>query len=373
MATADVAKFLATDKVPETLFGIPVVQDVKQYTKKDIDFFQMHPEAGGYYDLGDGTPEDGSPEGTPVQADEPRWFYGVRNDGTLKGPGWLGAQRLPNGGVATEYSIGVDIDGKKVEIPTLVPSLTTDELKTMLTDVIPNRKRVPDAIIAKAADFAYSQMKNGKPVFKPNEADEFFAKNPTLFGHVKKHESEKLAPYKDVGGYAYGYGAHLDLEDNKVTADTAPLPSSAHAQALLVRDLYRRRKRLADMMPGWRKMPGNARQALLDIAMGRDDILTEGKSSGLYRDLRVAGDDPAALLNVVKKHYYSYRKADDPNARTALERRRIDGGKTFFGENFTYEGKVWDNEKGFISAEEKLAQKPKPKSVSTPRKRKGGK
>lgn len=72
MATADMAKFLATDKVPETLFGIPVVQDVRQYTKKDIDFFRVHPEAGGYYDLGDGTPEDGSPEGAPVQADEPK-------------------------------------------------------------------------------------------------------------------------------------------------------------------------------------------------------------------------------------------------------------------------------------------------------------
>lgn len=371
MATADVAKFLATDNVPETIFGIPVVQDARQYTKKDVDFFQMHPEAGGYYDLGDGTPEDGSPEGAPVQADEPRWFYGVRNDGTLKGSGWLGEQRLPDGGVATEYSIGVGIDGKEVEIPTLVPGLTTDELKTMLTDIIPNRKRVPEAIVKKAIDFAYSQMRKGEPVFKPNEADEFFTKNPTLFDHVKKHEREVLAPCKDVGGYAYGYGAHLDLEDNEVTADTAPLPSSAHAQSLLVRDLYRRRKRLANMIPGWRKMPGNARQALLDVAMGKDAILTESESGGLYRDLRAAGNDPTALLNAVKKHYYSYRKADDPKAQAALESRRAEGGKTFFGEDFTYEGKVWDNEKGFVTAKKKLAQNPKPKSVSASRKQKG--
>lgn len=66
--------FLATDRVPETLFGVPVVASPESYTEADVRFFEEHPEAGGYYDLGAGTPDDGTAEGAPVQADEPPKF-----------------------------------------------------------------------------------------------------------------------------------------------------------------------------------------------------------------------------------------------------------------------------------------------------------
>lgn len=62
--------FLATDEVPESIFGIPVVQDEDAWTEADLEFFRKHPEAGGYYDMGGETPEDGSAEGAPTQADE---------------------------------------------------------------------------------------------------------------------------------------------------------------------------------------------------------------------------------------------------------------------------------------------------------------
>lgn len=58
--------FLATDEVPETLFGIPIAADGGSWTDKDIAFFRKHPEAGGYYDMGDD--EEGAPEEPPVQA-----------------------------------------------------------------------------------------------------------------------------------------------------------------------------------------------------------------------------------------------------------------------------------------------------------------
>ena len=66
------SNFLATDKVPDTIFGIPVVSRRGDYTEADIAFFKEHPEAGGYYDMGEGTPEDGSDEGAPVQNDVPK-------------------------------------------------------------------------------------------------------------------------------------------------------------------------------------------------------------------------------------------------------------------------------------------------------------
>ena len=59
----EMSNFLATDDVPQTLFGIPVVSDGEQYTERDLAFFKEHPEAGGYYDMGD-EPDD------PSQGDE---------------------------------------------------------------------------------------------------------------------------------------------------------------------------------------------------------------------------------------------------------------------------------------------------------------
>ena len=50
--------FLATDDVPDSLFGIPVVQDESQYTEADIRFFKENPKAAGFYDMGDEDAED---------------------------------------------------------------------------------------------------------------------------------------------------------------------------------------------------------------------------------------------------------------------------------------------------------------------------
>lgn len=47
------ANFLATDKVPPTIFGIPIVTRREDYTEADLRFFSEHPEAGGYYSMGD--------------------------------------------------------------------------------------------------------------------------------------------------------------------------------------------------------------------------------------------------------------------------------------------------------------------------------
>ena len=49
----DFSNFLATDRVPDTIFGIPVVSRRGDYTEEDIAFFMANPRAGGYYDMGD--------------------------------------------------------------------------------------------------------------------------------------------------------------------------------------------------------------------------------------------------------------------------------------------------------------------------------
>ena len=102
----------------------------------------------------------------PTKSDAASKEYGMRNDGvTKKGTGWLGELKLPDGGVATEYTIGVNLDGKETEIPTLVPTLSKQEVDLMVNDIIPNKKRIPEAIVRKAAEHAKKRLGEGKSVF----------------------------------------------------------------------------------------------------------------------------------------------------------------------------------------------------------------
>lgn len=96
---------------------------------------------------------------------QPQPNYGMRNDGTPKGNGYFGPVETADGNVATEYTVGVEMDGKEMEIPTLVPTLTEEQVDTLVNDVIPNNKPIPDDIMQKAVDHAKQRMKEGKSVF----------------------------------------------------------------------------------------------------------------------------------------------------------------------------------------------------------------
>lgn len=91
-----------------------------------------------------------------------------RPDGTSKGTGYLGILKASNGSDVTEYSVSsadVKVNGKEIDFPTIVPTLTKAEVNLMLTDIIPNNKRIPDAIYKKAVDHAKKRIKEGKNVF----------------------------------------------------------------------------------------------------------------------------------------------------------------------------------------------------------------
>lgn len=357
----------AGDNTPETIFGIPIVSTPEAYTDEDLEFFRAHPEAGGYYDMGGEQNEinDGSEEGAPTQADmpptqdeapptqdsRPKTKWGYRPDGTPKGDGWLGVQKNANGDFVTEHSIqsnAVKVDGKRIDFPLLVPTLTTDELGAVLAASAKNEydKNLFASAEQKAVDFARDRLSAGLSVWAPTpasaEALAFEKRNPTLFNHVKEFEKLSLTPYRDIGGAAIGYGAHRGQDGETVTLNSKAV-SKAMADLMLARDLYTRRQKLASIVPNWKFIPGNAKQALLDVSMGKDGILSEATSKALRDELRKT-KNPKELLEIVKRHYYSYRNSDDPKAKAGLEARRIAGGKTFFGEDFSYENKVWDKE-----------------------------
>lgn len=87
--------------------------------------------------------------------------FGNRADGTPKGSGFLGVLKRPDGGVSTEISVGVNLDGKEIEIPTLVPTLSKEEVDYLLGGGKPTK-----TIIDKAVSHAISRMKNGLSPFK---------------------------------------------------------------------------------------------------------------------------------------------------------------------------------------------------------------
>lgn len=89
--------------------------------------------------------------------------YGKRADATEKGPGWFGELRRPDGSVSTELSIGVNLGGKEVEIPMLVPTLSASELKHLLSGGEPNPQ-----IVEKAVEFATTRIKAGASPFARN-------------------------------------------------------------------------------------------------------------------------------------------------------------------------------------------------------------
>jgi hypothetical protein len=90
--------------------------------------------------------------------------YGYRLDGTPKGAGWLGPITHSNGATLTELAMGVSIDGKEILIPSIVPTLTKDEIKVLQN--LPKGQRTPDSIAQKAIQHAIERIKQGKSPFK---------------------------------------------------------------------------------------------------------------------------------------------------------------------------------------------------------------
>ena len=94
---------------------------------------------------------------------------GNRADGSTKGPGWDGEWSLNNKdgtvGVATEYSRAGKVNGKFMEYPLIVPTLTSSE-KAELKNVIEGRsKKVPNSIEKKALKWAEDRDNAGESPF----------------------------------------------------------------------------------------------------------------------------------------------------------------------------------------------------------------
>lgn len=95
----------------------------------------------------------------------------LRADGSTKGRGYFGPLRNDAGQNMTEYSIGVEFDGKETDIPTMVPTLAPGEIEYLLQ--MQDGMQVPQGIQRKAVDHALMRMRQGLSPFHdsgPNHA-----------------------------------------------------------------------------------------------------------------------------------------------------------------------------------------------------------
>lgn len=102
---------------------------------------------------------------------------GLRADGTQKGTGFFGVQKMTDGSGRdmTEFSIGVDFGQGETELPTLVPTLSEQELEFLKAGNDPSK-----AIIDKAISHAEQRISAGKsPFIEPGEEVKSFGIDPS--------------------------------------------------------------------------------------------------------------------------------------------------------------------------------------------------
>ena len=124
----------------------------------------------------------------------------ARPDGSPKGTGFFGALKRPDGKVSTEISIGLDVDGKQINVPLLVPSLTFEELNYLLQSNVDSKdflKNLPPSIMDKAYNHAEQRIKAGlSPFALPNEIFK-----PPLAPREQQMPEATNIQYQDPFGY----------------------------------------------------------------------------------------------------------------------------------------------------------------------------
>jgi hypothetical protein len=88
-----------------------------------------------------------------------------------KGAGYFGALQRADGGIMSEYSIPLDEEhGDTREVPTLVPTLTADEVKAVLG--AKEGSSLPPSVIKKALAHARQRLAAGQsPFAEPHETN----------------------------------------------------------------------------------------------------------------------------------------------------------------------------------------------------------
>lgn len=109
-------------------------------------------------------------EASENKKDDPSMY---RSDGSKKSArGFLGpVKNKVEGGTMTEVSVGMEINGKEMEVPTMVPTLTKQEIETLSNMKLEgNARNIPESIIMKAKQHALQRIEQGlSPFYQDGE------------------------------------------------------------------------------------------------------------------------------------------------------------------------------------------------------------
>lgn len=149
--------FLATDDVPESIFGFPVVQDKSQYTEGDLEFFRRNPKAAGFYDLGDeemdeDVPQQAAGAGEAMGVFEP--YVERDSNGALSSVFGVPVRRSLYPGEDTFFKAHKDVAGMAAEDSAIILNpysanqTENQELVAVLEAARHHMKRMGDAVPA---------------------------------------------------------------------------------------------------------------------------------------------------------------------------------------------------------------------------------
>ena len=142
--------------------------------------------------------------------------WDLRADGTKKGNGYFGVLKMKDGSgkVASEISIGIEMEGKEVEIPTLVPTLTKSEIEWLLEGNDPNdRSRIGEAIVKKAIKHAVERIKNKQSPFANEKITQFSATSNGNKQRVIKIKDGNKSYSIDLSSTVYSQGLNESDSD----------------------------------------------------------------------------------------------------------------------------------------------------------------
>lgn len=420
------SNFLATDDVPETLFGIPVVS--QDYTEEDLEFFKRNPKAAGFYDLGDDNdeqeppPDDGGGgggggggpsadlkggiSGAVLGAEDPdkgkvktsiplkalrqdnkggeadwdflagdggsatlgegvfnKWGGNLRNDGRK-----AHLFRDDNGkvtGYGTTASTVVERNGRYYVVPTIVDgnepmsiedagkrfdetgehwasAKTAEEADRIGRAVHEHgearyRKLWNEYIQDHWGDMADS-LTNDTELADIHAAREYIRNSAgpltrTAYDFMVKGpgvEGFDAEARLDVNGkYVLGHGAQ-SWGDRKTKVKEGQKTTWLDAAKQFREDVLFRDNMLRDMMPGYDRMDRNHKAALIDIAFGKEGVLSPGVSKKLHEKLNAA-KTRADLHEAVESEYHTYGTKDK-----GLRNRRIKVAKHLFNKDLSY-------------------------------------
>lgn len=82
----------------------------------------------------------------------------------MKSQGWLGPLQNGLGQSVSEYSISQNVNGRNVEMPSIVPGLTPDELQ-MIMRASETGSQLPSSVYEKAMAHAQERIRHGRSPF----------------------------------------------------------------------------------------------------------------------------------------------------------------------------------------------------------------